>query len=169
MCFCGSGIEFTQCCALVIQQQNAQSPEQLMRSRFSAYCTKQADYLEQSWHPSQRAQNRASDILEFAQSVHFVKLEIKQASSERPAGFLLPTLNVTAEQFGYVEFVASFIAQDKLQHLHEISRFVQENEQWFYLDGTILPSAAEKLGRNDPCPCGSGLKYKACRQHNIAS
>ncbi|MBO6202420.1 MAG: SEC-C domain-containing protein, partial [Selenomonas sp.] len=22
--------------------------------------------------------------------------------------------------------------------------------------------AAEKIGRNDPCPCGSGKKYKNC-------
>ena len=169
MCFCSSGIDYTQCCAPVIQQHNAQSPEQLMRSRFSAYCSHDVAYLERTWHPSQRAQNRAADILEFAQSVHFVKLEIRQAPRERPAAFVLPTLEYPAEQIGYVEFVASFIAQDRLQHLHEISRFVQENGVWFYLDGSILPSTAEKLGRNDPCPCHSGLKYKACRQHKAAS
>ncbi len=26
----------------------------------------------------------------------------------------------------------------------------------------ILPSSAAEVGRNDPCPCGSGLKYKKC-------
>ena len=25
-----------------------------------------------------------------------------------------------------------------------------------------LPSKAVKIGRNDPCPCGSGKKYKRC-------
>ena len=34
-------------------------------------------------------------------------------------------------------------------------------------DGTlkkkpIVKKAAEKVGRNDPCPCGSGKKYKKC-------
>jgi len=29
-------------------------------------------------------------------------------------------------------------------------------------DGTIVPRAKLKIGRNDPCPCGSGLKYKKC-------
>jgi hypothetical protein len=24
------------------------------------------------------------------------------------------------------------------------------------------PTSADKVGRNDPCPCGSGLKYKKC-------
>mgnify|MGYP002622594848 CR=1 FL=1 len=28
------------------------------------------------------------------------------------------------------------------------------------------PWASEKIGRNDPCPCGSGLKYKKCHGRN---
>lgn len=166
MCYCGSGIAFDMCCQPVIQQQNAQSPEQLMRSRFSAYCSKQADYLQQTWHQSQRSANQAADILQFAQSVHFVKLEIKQATSERPRAFAQGP--ITAQTVGYVEFIASFIAEDRLQHIHEISRFLYEQTAWYYLDGTILPKATQKLGRNDPCPCQSGLKYKSCRQHKNA-
>jgi len=33
-------------------------------------------------------------------------------------------------------------------------------------DAAVRPAqpvhAAQKVGRNDPCPCGSGLKYKKC-------
>ena len=34
-------------------------------------------------------------------------------------------------------------------------------------DGTdkkqpVRKKASEKIGRNDPCPCGSGKKYKVC-------
>lgn len=25
-----------------------------------------------------------------------------------------------------------------------------------------LPTTVQKIGRNDPCPCGSGKKYKKC-------
>src|ERR1700678_427919 len=28
--------------------------------------------------------------------------------------------------------------------------------------GTKTVSAGQKVGRNDPCPCGSGKKYKKC-------
>jgi hypothetical protein len=28
--------------------------------------------------------------------------------------------------------------------------------------GTTLTRPGSKVGRNDPCPCGSGLKYKKC-------
>jgi uncharacterized protein YecA (UPF0149 family) len=24
------------------------------------------------------------------------------------------------------------------------------------------PAVSQKIGRNDPCPCGSGKKYKKC-------
>lgn len=27
-----------------------------------------------------------------------------------------------------------------------------------------LPRQVVKVGRNDPCPCGSGQKYKACHE-----
>lgn len=32
----------------------------------------------------------------------------------------------------------------------------------FARQGGILPSESEQVGRNDPCPCGSGRKYKRC-------
>ena len=31
---------------------------------------------------------------------------------------------------------------------------------------TVRKTAAQKIGRNDPCPCGSGLKYKKCCGRN---
>jgi preprotein translocase subunit SecA len=34
---------------------------------------------------------------------------------------------------------------------------------------TIRKDAAQKVGRNDPCPCGSGKKYKNCCGANGAS
>ncbi|MCI5655557.1 MAG: SEC-C domain-containing protein [Ruminococcus sp.] len=27
---------------------------------------------------------------------------------------------------------------------------------------TVVKSAKQRIGRNDPCPCGSGKKYKKC-------
>ena len=35
---------------------------------------------------------------------------------------------------------------------HEVEGVMQEDEQ----------ARVEKVGRNDPCPCGSGKKYKNC-------
>ncbi len=42
--------------------------------------------------------------------------------------------------------------------------FTKERQKELYLEqkksGTIVKG--EKIGRNDPCPCGSGKKYKKC-------
>lgn len=64
-----------------------------------------------------------------------------------------------SDGIGYVEFVAFFDAGEAGQ-LHERSRFVHENGQWYYLDGRILAPLA--FGRNTPCWCGSGKKFKKC-------
>jgi len=65
-----------------------------------------------------------------------------------------------------VEFEASY-EMDRLKDLHhERARFKKNGDKWFYLDGSIVPKTVvrtgPKVGRNDPCPCGSGKKYKHC-------
>ena len=53
---------------------------------------------------------------------------------------------------------------------HERSRFRRVDGRWVYTDAepsSVVSSspavlAAAKPGRNDPCPCGSGQKYKRC-------
>ena len=65
---------------------------------------------------------------------------------------------------GHVEFKAFFVENNQYQCLHEKSRFLREvqneKQQWFYIDG-VYPKTA-KIGRNDPCFCGSQKKHKKC-------
>lgn len=60
-----------------------------------------------------------------------------------------------ADNTGYVSFVARFREHGKSGAIIERSRFLKENGQWYYIDGT-----RPQFGRNDPCPCGSGKKFK---------
>jgi SEC-C motif-containing protein len=51
--------------------------------------------------------------------------------------------------------------------LHEKAEFVREAGGWIYArplrEGPApIRGAAKKPGRNDPCPCGSGKKFKHC-------
>ena len=43
---------------------------------------------------------------------------------------------------------------------------VKKEGEWVYHSGSLIPTTivrdGAKVGRNDPCPCGSGLKYKRC-------
>jgi len=65
----------------------------------------------------------------------------------------------SSDSEGVVEFAADYQGGQ----LHERSRFLKEEGKWFYLNGDILPPVtAAKVGRNDPCPCGSGKKFKKC-------
>ena len=55
--------------------------------------------------------------------------------------------------------------------LDERERTVEERERWLREsqrrirarpEPRLIPAGVAKVGRNDLCPCGSGLKYKRC-------
>jgi len=65
-----------------------------------------------------------------------------------------------------VDFSAYAIEDGKEYVLHEKAEFVRQHGRWVYTrplrEGPAPVRAAAKVGRNDPCPCGSGKKYKHC-------
>jgi len=73
------------------------------------------------------------------------------------------------DKTGIVEFVASYRDKEsgtELKH-HETSLFTRENQLWKFKEGHIhggqpVKRLEPKIGRNDPCSCGSGKKYKKC-------
>ncbi|HAI35024.1 MAG TPA: hypothetical protein DEQ58_10220 [Alcanivorax sp.] len=141
-CPCGSGLDYGRCCRPLHHGEPASSPEALMRSRYSAFVRDNADYMRASWHPDTRP---AELTLEGGDQ--WLGLEIVDAKQEGDAG--------------QVHFRATHRDGDGFAVLEEHSRFVRENDHWFYLDGehTVTPL---KPGRNNPCPCGSGRKFKKC-------
>ena len=115
-----------------------------MRSRYCAYVLKRSDYLAATWHPSSRP----------------AALDISGDDTPWQRLVILSTAKGgAADNEGVVEFAAYY----RGGQLHERSRFVKEEGLWLYLDGKILPPLAEaRVGRNEPCPCGSGKKFKRC-------
>lgn len=118
-CFCGSAIPFEDCCQKYINgSQKAPTALALMKSRYSAYATHQADYLFDTTHISQRKYYSKADILNWATANEWQKLEI--------ISFTETT----------VEFKAYFLDKNKTAQVHyEFSTFKQENGSWFYVDG----------------------------------
>jgi len=148
LCPCGSGLAYEQCCGRYHHGAAAPTAETLMRSRYSAYVLNLIDYLQTTWHPSTRPATLDFD----KDAPHWCGLEILAHKGG----------SVTEEQ-GEVEFVAHWVTDDgKRGALHELSRFVHEHGQWYYLDGELIPTPTRKIGRNEPCPCGSGKKFKQC-------
>ncbi len=67
----------------------------------------------------------------------------------------------------HVDFSAYYKNGDGEAALHEKSEFVHVRGEWFYTRAlrtgpAPVRASAAKVGRNDPCPCGSGRKHKHC-------
>lgn len=161
-CPCGDSQDgqtraYSDCCEPFISGlAKPQHCEQLMRSRYSAYSLAKVDYLVATWHPSKRSALSRQDLIQSAESTEWKRLQIVKSSQQG--------------EKGVVEFNAWFNDKDvhgagqksEIHCLHETSRFEKVDDQWFYVDGDVESSGESKVGRNDPCPCGSGKKYKKC-------
>jgi SEC-C motif-containing protein len=70
------------------------------------------------------------------------------------------------DQVGQVEFVFRYRRRGRDFMQHELSQFRRDNGQWIYQSSEMNPKSpprqVSKPGRNDPCSCGSGKKYKKC-------
>ena len=70
------------------------------------------------------------------------------------------------DETGSVEFVARFRLRGEQRAHHELASFRRERGRWVCAGGEMNPKGpprqVAKVGRNDPCPCGSGKKYKKC-------
>lgn len=131
-CPCCSGKPYQECCQRYHLGKAAETALVLMRSRYSAYALKDADYIMATTHEnnSQYNKNRAKwskQILEFAAKTQFIKLEILAFQE--------------GEIDAYVTFVAYLKQQKKDVTFTERSRFLKQQGRWFYLSGTTLPGA----------------------------
>lgn len=118
-CFCGLNTPFEACCQVFINSiQNAPTAETLMRSRYSAYATGEADYLVATTHSSTRNLHKKEAILEWSKSNHWMKLEVINSTETK------------------VKFKAYYLDyRGKAQVHEELSTFIFENGKWFYVDG----------------------------------
>jgi SEC-C motif-containing protein len=73
----------------------------------------------------------------------------------------------------FVDFSAFFVDEGGEHEVREKSEFVRSGEGWLYTRAVRtgpppFKAAAPKVGRNEPCPCGSGKKYKHCCWGKVA-
>lgn len=151
-CYCFSGRNYEICCKPFIEQgKSAPTAQLLMRSRYSAYVLTNSEYLKRSWH-----KDTVPDELDLESEMPDQWTGLEIVAAERGGA---------DDTEGEVEFIASFTVNGKAGQLHERSFFVKENEIWYYRDGEPVTQETKKktkIGRNAPCPCGSGKKYKKC-------
>lgn len=154
-CPCGSGVDYGVCCEPVIQgSKTSETAEQLMRARYTAHVKVKVDFLYESTHPDHRRGYDHKGTQTWAQESEWHGLEILGTTKGGPE-----------DKEGEVEFIARFRDRSGLHTHHERARFERVDKNWHFVDGTLVkaaPLTANKIGRNDPCTCGSGQKYKKC-------
>jgi SEC-C motif-containing protein len=124
-CYCGLDKQYAACCGrLHSGAEIAATAEALMRSRYSAYVLKLADYLLATWHPDTRPAELDLD----ADDTKWLGLEVKKHVQQD-------------ETRATVEFVARYRIAGKGHRLHELSRFVREDGRWYYIDGKLMGGA----------------------------
>lgn len=146
-CPCGSGNSLAQCCGRYHNGTQAPGAELLMRSRYSAYVLGLIDYLQATTLPAQQAALDMEGVRRWSLGSTWLGLEVSESAvfGGKP-------------EHAMVTFTARWHDQNG-EHAHqERSAFVQCEDRWYFID----PTVPLKTGRNDPCPCASGLKFKRC-------
>lgn len=148
-CPCQSGFTYEDCCApLLARQVFADSPERLMRSRYTAYVNADIDYLRDTTADHRRAVYDFEQLGEWARQSQWLGLKVHVSEQEGDRG--------------RVVFTARFKLDDGVHAHTEDSTFMQQNGRWYFVEGQECAEPKSNVGRNDPCLCGSGRKYKKC-------
>ena len=157
-CPCGLGRAYAECCEPFHQGVRLpDTAEQLMRSRYSAFAQHRVEYLGRTLHPSRTSGYNEKDVRDWSYKSEWLGLEVVAAEEGGPD-----------DSRGTVEFIARFKPEgrDEVAH-HEVAEFRRKDGRWFFYEGKVrggdpITRDSAKVGRNDPCPCGSGKKHKKC-------
>ena len=153
-CPCG-GKTFETCCAPFIKGDKLpQTAEELMRSRYSAYTKAEIEYIKTTTLPKDQKDFDVEAAKAWAEDSEWLGFELLQ----KEAG------SATDEK-GSIEFLVRYKVDGQIENHHEYSTFEKIEGRWFFVDGKVITqviNSAPKVGRNDPCTCGSGKKFKKC-------
>ena len=146
-CPCGSSLSLAECCGRYHAGAAPETAEALMRSRYSAYVLGLIDYLVTTTLPAQQAVLEREAMVQWSAQSQWLGLSVE---AHQPLG--------GDPEHARVTFVARW--RDATgEHAHrERSAFVRRDGRWYFID----PTVPLRAGRNDPCPCGSGQKFKKC-------
>ena len=126
ICYCGSEKQFQQCCNPFISgHKKPNTAEELMRSRYTAFCINNLTYIENTMSGPALTQFLSNP--NHNTSIKWQKLNIHETNDGQ-----------NSDTFGTVRFKAYYrLNNDNYCH-HEISEFIKVNNQWLYNDGKIL-------------------------------
>lgn len=156
-CPCGSGAAFARCCEPFLAETAVpETAEQTMRARYTAHTRVDVSFLMATLHPKNKGEGEEEAARSWATESEWLGLEIVGTEA-----------GGADDSEGIVEFIARFRDKSGETHAHhERSLFVKEKGRWLFREGhtpqATVRRTTPKVGRNDPCSCGSGKKFKKC-------
>ena len=156
-CPCESHKSFESCCEKILDgSKKAETAEQLMRARYTAYTQLNMKFVFETHDPKTREDCDMEANENWAKGSKWMGLEILSTEDGGPE-----------DTKGYVEFRAKYDAGEGEDIHHELSLFKKKKGQWYFSKGRdpevqTIVRKERKVGRNEPCICGSGKKYKKC-------
>lgn len=157
LCPCGSGKSYSECCEPIIKgNAKATTAEALMRARYTSYVKQEIDFIINTCEEGDKiAEIDRKATEDWSKNSTWHGLKILNTEKGTPS-----------DEEGIVEFEATYTANHLRDVHHETAYFKKINGDWMYSVGnlktTTVVREGRKIGRNEPCPCGSGKKYKAC-------
>lgn len=124
-CPCNPKVDYHNCCEPYhLGEKYPDQQETLMRSRYSAYVLHNVDYLKLTWHSTTCPDN------------------FGDMNTTKWLGLKINTINEDlANKEYFVEFIARYKDSNqngRADKIHELSRFIYENERLVYIDGEFL-------------------------------
>ena len=152
-------VKFEACCGPIIEGKTAApTAESLMRARYTAYVKHNIDFIDASQILVEGEAFDKNEALKWAQSSEWKGLEIRKTQK-----------GGAEDNSGVVEFVARYkdVESDREFHHHETAYFAKKDGKWKFKEGQLhagqpLKRVEPKIGRNDPCSCGSVKKFIKC-------
>lgn len=106
---------------------------------------------------------------EFAREVFAEDLRTFGIDSNRPYAVWLAELAVRSNQPSYMLFGLETMFDTCAVEQEECRRLIELTGKLnpFNMAPSFEPTTAQDIGRNQPCPCGSGKKYKHCHGREL--
>ena len=124
LCRCDSGKPFARCCGPILAgKEQARTPKQLMRSRYTAYALGgHGEYLLKTWHPNTLGPLSAEILDEVSLDWRGLEILDEDQKGDR----------------GRVDFKASYVDEDGKSRIHhEHSAFLRVKGKWLYVEGKM--------------------------------
>jgi SEC-C motif-containing protein len=138
------------------RKARAETAEELLHARYLAFTKNDIDFIVDTHHPKTRGDVKREEVSEWAKNSEWMGLTVHQKLGGE-----------ASDTQGQIVFLVKYKSDGKEHDHWEHSFFEKDGGEWKFLDGQPpktgpLRRTEPKVGRNDPCSCGSGKKFKKC-------